>query len=268
MEPIPPLKEVQILFSIKQLYLLILLCASVSSCQGQNQKLVWSEEFNGQELNQDIWNFELGDGCPKLCGWGNNERQIYTTTNHRFEDGKLIIRANKEEDRYTATRITTQGKKSFQYGRIEARVKLPQGEGLWPAFWLLGNNITEVGWPRCGEIDVMEYVGKKPGEIFTSLHTQSSFGNTINTETKYIEGIEEGYHIFEVDWQETQISFAVDGTKVYTYQPEVYNEETWPFNQPFFLLLNLAIGGNFGGPNVDDTIFPQDYYIDYIRVYQ
>ena len=125
----------------------------------QERKLVWSDEFNGDVLDLTSWNFELGDGCPDLCGWGNNERQVYTKENHRLEDGKLIITAKKEGDRYTSTRITTQGKHEFQYGRMEARAKVALGQGIWPAFWMLGSDIKEVGWPACGEIDILEYVG-------------------------------------------------------------------------------------------------------------
>jgi len=243
-------------------------CAVYAAHAQEERTLVWAEEFDTPTLLSDVWNIESGDGCPTLCGWGNNERQIYTATNHRIENGTLIIQAQKKDEQYTATRINTKGMRAFQYGRIETRIKLPQGKGLWPAFWLLGENIDTVGWPQCGEIDVMEYVGKKPGEIFTSLHTQSSFGNTINTKTITCPDIEDGFHTFAVDWSEEKIAFYVDHTLEYTYQPPYHTKENWPFDQPFYLLINLAIGGNFGGPEVDDTIFPQEYIIDYIRVYQ
>ncbi|MEJ2584850.1 MAG: glycoside hydrolase family 16 protein, partial [Robiginitalea sp.] len=162
-------------------------------------QLHWSEEFEGTTLSGDTWNFELGNGCPELCGWGNNEAQVYTRANHRLEDGKLIITARKEDSFYTSTRITTQNKMEFQYGRIEIKANLPTGKGVWPAIWLLGSNIEEAGWPLCGEIDILEYVGKAPGEVFTSLHTQDSHGNTINTRTTQIEGIEDGYHLFALE---------------------------------------------------------------------
>jgi len=228
----------------------------------------WEEEFEGTELSGDTWNFELGDGCPQLCGWGNNEAQAYTRTNHRLEDGKLIITARKEDSLYTSTRITTRNKMEFQYGRLEARAKLPSGKGLWPAIWLLGSNIGEVGWPRCGEIDIMEYVGKAPGEVHTSLHTKDSHGNTINTQRTRIEGIEEGFHLYAMEWDPEQIEFFVDGQSVYRFAPEVRTEEVWPFDQPFYLIINLAVGGNFGGPQIDDSIFPQEFVIDYIRIYE
>jgi len=252
---------------MKKLLLLLIVTYHFSWAQQAERKLVWEENFNGSQLNESNWNFELGNGCPN-CGWGNNERQLYTTTNHRLKGGKLIITAKKEDSIYTSTRITTAGKKEFLYGRIEARVKLPKGQGIWPAFWMLGSNIKMVGWPKSGEIDIMEYVGKNPHTIYTTLHTQDSHGNSVNTKVTTFPEIEEGFHVFAIDWTKDKIEFLVDGISVYTFQPEVKNENTWPYNQPFYIIVNMAIGGNFGGPEVDDSIFPQEYIIDYIRVYQ
>jgi beta-glucanase (GH16 family) len=232
-----------------------------------DRELLWADEFDGNELDLSDWNYELGDGCPKLCGWGNNERQLYTRENHRLEDGKLIITARKEGDRYTSTRITTKDKEAFQYGRIETRAKLPVGEGLWPAFWMLGQNIDEVGWPRCGEIDILEYVGREPGEVFTTLHTAAGHGDNGSSKKTKFPDIEEGYHTYATEWTEEKIEFFVDGQSVYTFAPEDRSESVWPFDQPFYIILNLAIGGNFGGPEVDDSIFPQEFIIDYVRVY-
>ena len=234
-----------------------------------NRTLLWSDEFNGPGLDTTNWTFELGDGCPNLCGWGNNERQLYTRENHRVEDGFLTITARHEDDgRYTSTRIKTQGKQSFTYGRIETRAKLPVGEGLWPAFWALGENITEVSWPRCGEIDVLEYVGRAPGEIFTTLHTQAGHGDSGTGKTTPFPNIEDGFHRYAAEWTPERIEFFVDDESVYTFAPEELDDPAvWPFDQPFFLLLNVAIGGNFGGPGVDDSVFPQNYVIDYVRVY-
>lgn len=234
----------------------------------QDFQLVWEEDFNESELDMGVWNFETGDGCPWLCGWGNNERQIYTKKNHRIKDGLLYISAQKEGDRYTSARITTKGKKEFRYGKIELRAKLPLGKGLWPAFWMLGSDFTSVGWPRCGEIDILEYVGKEPEYIFTSLHTPASHGKTTNTRKDRVKGIEEGFHTYAVNWTAESIEFFIDGNSFYTFSPEIKNEDTWPYDKPFYMILNLAIGGNFGGPEVDDSIFPQDFIIDYIRVYQ
>ena len=248
-------------------YLLILV-ATISFAQTNKRKLVWEENFNDKILNETIWNFELGNGCPNLCGWGNNENQVYTKENHKLENGNLIIEAKKEGVLYTSTRITTKSKKEFLYGTIEARAKLPIGTGIWPAFWMLGANISEVGWPKCGEIDILEYVGKEPDFIFTSLHTQDSFGNTINTKKTNIPNIEDGFHIYSIDWNKDKIEFFIDAVSVYTFKPDIKNENTWPFNKPFYFIINVAIGGNFGGPTIDNEILPQQFEIDYIKVYQ
>lgn len=249
-------------------YLILLLVFNFALSQNKAKKLVWEENFDGNALDEKVWNFELGNGCPNICGWGNNESQIYTNENHKVANGFLTITAKYDGKTYTSTRITTKDKKEFQYGRIEARAKLPQGKGLWPAFWMLGSNISEVGWPKCGEIDILEYVGKDPGQVFTSLHTQDSHGNTINTKKTKIEDIEEGFHIYAIDWNKDQIAFYVDSNLVYTFKPEVKNENTWPYDQSFYFLINMAIGGNFGGPSIDNTVFPQEFSIDYIKVYQ
>ncbi len=229
--------------------------------------LIWEDDFDGTILNPTYWNFALGNGCPRLCGWGNNEPQIYTSTNHTVQDGLLTITARKEGDQYSSTRITTKGKVDVQYGRIEARMQLPTGKGVWPAFWMLGSNIDEVGWPLCGEIDIMEYVGREPDILHTTVHTESRHqGNGFSQETR-IPTIEEGFHVFAVEWTSEKMDFFVDDQKVFTFEPEEKTENLWPFDQPFYILLNLAIGGNFGGPEVDDSIFPQEYVVDYIRIY-
>ncbi len=251
------------------IYFLILFCYAANGQKQNNQwKEIWVEDFSDIALNEDYWNYEVGDGCPNLCGWGNNERQIYTKTNHQLKDGFLHITAKKSGDRYTSARITTKQKFEFQYGKIEIRAQLPRGKGLWPAFWMLGSNIEEVGWPLCGEIDVLEYVGKSPGEIFTSLHTMAGSGNKANTKTTSIPGIEEGFHLYSAIWSSQKIEFFVDRIRVYSFAPSKQTTETWPFDQSFYFILNLAVGGYFGGPEVDDTIFPQDFIVDYIKVYQ
>lgn len=247
---------------------LLIIIPNLCLSQNDSKKLVWEENFNGKTINEKTWNYELGNGCPQLCGWGNNENQLYTKENHAVKDGILTIAAKYDGKNYTSTRITTKGKKEFQYGRIEARAKLPLGTGLWPAFWMLGVKISEVGWPKCGEIDILEYVGKEPDYIFTSLHTQDSYGNTITTKKTKIETIEDGFHVYSIDWTKDKIEFFVDDNSVYVFEPEVKNKNNWPFNQPFYIIVNLAIGGNFGGPKINNSIFPQEFSIDYIKVYQ
>ncbi|UCE92804.1 MAG: glycoside hydrolase family 16 protein [Flavobacteriaceae bacterium] len=248
------------------LHFLFLFC--FYSLYSQDRELVWEEDFNGEDLDMASWNFETGDGCPHLCGWGNNERQIYTKKNHQVRDGLLFISARKDGETYTSAKITTKGKKEFTYGKIEVRAKLPLGVGLWPAFWMLGANIDQVGWPDCGEIDILEYVGKEPEYIFTSLHTRDSHGITVNTRKDIVKGIEEGFHTYAINWTEEGIEFLIDGNSFYTFSPVSKGPEIWPFDKPFYIILNLAVGGNFGGPEVDDSIFPQEFIIDYIKVYQ
>lgn len=253
---------------MKKYLFFVILVSSFSFAQKEERKLVWQEDFNGNSLDLLVWNYELGDGCPNICGWGNNERQVYTKDNHEIKDGFLIINTKKEANSYTSTRITTAQKKEFQYGRIEARAKVPTGNGIWPAFWMLGSNIKTVGWPKCGEIDILEYVGKEPKTVFTTLHTEDSHGNSINSKKTIIPDIEIGFHIYAIDWSEEKIDFFVDNKLVYSFNPKDKNEKVWPFNQKFYIILNVAVGGNFGGPNVDDTIFPQQFNVDYIKVYQ
>ncbi|MEL4306735.1 glycoside hydrolase family 16 protein [Joostella sp. CR20] len=241
---------------------------SQTSTTKDEYTLVWEENFDKPNLNEADWNFELGDGCPNNCGWGNNERQQYTKNNHRIENGNLIITAKKDGDNYTSTRITTRGKHEFLYGIIEAKAKLPTGKGIWPAFWMLGANIKDVGWPTCGEIDILEYVGKEPQTIYTTIHTKDTHGDHASSHKTIFENIEKGYHTYKMEWTPQKIDFYVDNKFVYSYNPEDKTIGNWPFFEPQYIIVNMAVGGNFGGPEVDDSIFPQEYSIDYIKVYQ
>lgn len=252
---------------MNKLSIIVLLTGIVCTAQVKKGKLIWEENFNGKALNEKVWNYELGNGCPNICGWGNNERQVYTKNNHKLADGKLVVTVKKDGETYTSTRITTAGTKEFKYGYIETRAKLPVGQGIWPAFWMLGSNIKQVGWPMAGEIDILEYVGKEPDQVFTSLHTKDSHGNTINTKKTEIKDIEEGFHTYAINWTEDKIEFFVDDMSVYTFAPTTKTTEVWPYSQPFYFIINVAVGGNFGGPEVDDKIFPQEFVIDYVRVY-
>ena len=252
---------------MKKISLLLLMAGTVCSAQVKKGKLVWEENFNGKTLNEKVWNNELGDGCPNVCGWGNNERQVYTTENHKLVDGNLVITAKKEGEKYTSTRITTAGKKEFKYGYMEARAKLPVGQGIWPAFWMLGSNIKQAGWPLSGEIDILEYIGREPHTAYTTLHTKANHGDHASSKKTPIADIENGFHTYGANWTAEFIEFYIDGKSVYKFEPKDKSVEVWPFNQPFYFIVNVAVGGNFGGPEVDDSIFPQEYTIDYIRVY-
>lgn len=253
---------------IKNIILAALISVNCCVAQKQKRKLIWQEDFKSHKLDESVWNFELGNGCPNICGWGNNEREFYTKENHQLTNGNLVITAKKEGERYTSTRITTKGKKQFQYGRIEARAKLPVGKGIWPAFWMLGSNSDEIGWPKCGEIDILEYIGKEPHTIYTTLHTQERHGDNGSSKKTNFPTIEEGFHVYAVEWTKDKMDFYVDEQLVFTFAPEAKTENSWPFNQPFYIIVNMAVGGNFGGPEVDDRIFPQQYTVDYIKVYQ
>ncbi|GAB1308096.1 hypothetical protein KH5_07790 [Urechidicola sp. KH5] len=245
--------------------LLLVICAS---CNVKTEQLIWEENFDTTVLNSENWSFDIGDGCPHLCGWGNNESQIYTNSNHSVKNGFLTITTRKEDSIYTSTRINSKDKFEFTYGRVEIKAKLPQGKGLWPALWMLGGNIDQVGWPKCGEIDIVEYVGRKPNNVFFSLHTADSFGNTINTQNSEIPAIEDGFHVYEINWTVDSISFFVDKKHLYTFNPSEKTEEIWPFDKPFYFVINTAVGGKFGGYDINNSVFPQEFIIDYIRVYQ
>lgn len=234
----------------------------------QSQEVIFEEHFNGDTLDTTVWNYERGDGCPDLCGWGNNERQIYSKNNVAVKDGHLVLMASYDGETYTSGKINTKDNLEFQYGIIEVRAKLAVGKGIWPAIWMLGNTISEVGWPKIGEIDIMEYVGKNPHEIHTTLHTPDSHGQSKNTKITTVKTIEDGFHLYKAHWTKDFIKFYIDDALVYTFSPELKNEDTWPFDKPYYLLLNLAVGGNFGGPEVDDTIFPQEFRIDYVKIYK
>jgi beta-glucanase (GH16 family) len=241
-------------------------------------KLVWSDEFNTNGLPDSAkWGYDLGDGCPKNCGWGNNEWQYYTASraeNARIEDGHLIIEAHKEAKggkNYTSSRMVTKHKGDWTYGKVEARIQLPKGRGVWPAFWMLPTDWAYGGWPASGEIDIMEAVGYKPDSIWGSVHT-TSFNHIQNTQVT--SGIEDNtisskFHVYAVEWDAEKIDFFYDGTKYQNFKNLHKGSAAWPFDRDFHVVLNIAVGGNWGGTmGVDETIWPQLMLVDYVRVYQ
>lgn len=234
--------------------------------------LVWADEFNGSSIDMNNWTFETGDN-----GWGNQELQNYTNgDNAHISDGKLIITARKVNDNklagsYTSTRMISLGKQEFTYGRIEIKAKLPSGTGVWPAIWMLGSNINTVGWPACGEIDIMEYVGFEPNVIHSTVHTPSGYAGNGNGSSTALETAEEDFHIYGLIWDKDKLQFYVDNQDniTHTYSPTNKTAENWPFDKPHFLILNIAVGGTWGGQQgIDNTIFPQTMEIDFVRVYQ
>jgi beta-glucanase (GH16 family) len=265
---------------------LILLRAAAAAClagglRAASPVLVWSDEFNqapGSQPDPSKWGYDLGVGNPP--GWGNNELETYTNSPNNVLvvadpnalDGKaLAIRAQDTNGSYTSARINTASTFTLTYGRMEARAKVPTGVGCWPAFWALGSNITTVGWPTCGEIDIMEWVGQTPSHIKGSLHANGYSGSqALNADCVLPnnQSYSDAYHVFAVDWYLDQIVFSMDGA-VYEVQAKsgIPAGSQWPFDAPFYILLNFAIGGNWPGPPNASTVFPQDYRIDYVRVY-
>lgn len=236
--------------------------------------LVWSDEFDGSALDESNWTPQIGGN-----GWGNQEAQYYTNRpeNLRVEDGCLVIEARKEQyeaNEYTSARIYSKGKREFTYGKLEARISLPSGGGLWPAFWTLGNR---GGWPNCGEIDIMEYVGNVPNRILGTLHTiKDKSGSRSSRAYTGLTNIENNFHVYGVEWTceekngKDVIRFYVDDV-VYSEQVEevIDDDEYWPFNRPNYFIINMAVGGTLGG-RIDDGIWasPRLMKVDWVRVYQ
>jgi beta-glucanase (GH16 family) len=265
--------------------LLVLACAPHPA----DWELVWSDEFDR-------------DGLPDPAKWvqeegfiRNQELQYYTVgrlENARVENGHLIIEARKEpfpnprhqpdaperrwqqrraQADYTSASLTTRGRAEWTYGRVEVRAKLPGGRGTWPAIWMLGSNIGEVGWPACGEIDIMEYVGHDPGVVHSYVHTRGynhTRGNGRGARLKLPEA-ETAFHVYAVEWTPEHLKFFVDDMNYFTLKNDGTGVDSWPFDAPHYLILNLAIGGAWGGQQgIDDSIFPQRFLIDYVRVYR
>ncbi|PKV50189.1 putative secreted protein (Por secretion system target) [Aquimarina sp. MAR_2010_214] len=240
---------------------LIIICPTVKS---QNWNLVWQDEFNNS-ISSD-WVFETGNGSS---GWGNNELQYYRRENATVENGKLVITAKKENfggHNYTSARMKTQGRKKFKYGKIEARIALPSGQGLWPAFWMLGSNITSVGWPACGEIDIMEHVNNAP-DIHGTIHWKDHNNNYASYGGHTAANVT-NYHVYSVEWNEKSITWFIDGNQYHITDISNGVNGTSEFHDNYFLLLNLAVGGNWPGFSVNNSKLPARMYVDYVRVYQ
>lgn len=257
---------------------LILLCALLAALAPvpalAQYTLVFEDEFDGAQVDPAKWQFQIGTGCPSLCGWGNNELQYYRAENATVAGGLLTITAKQESfggRDYTSARMRTQGLADFTYGKIEMRAKLPIGQGIWPAFWMLPTASPYGGWPVSGEIDIMEYVGQNPDEVFGTLHygdpnhTYSSSLTTLASDTFH-----DDFHVFGIEWEPNRITWTLDGVPYACKSHWVSSAAGYPapFDQPFHLLLNMAVGGNLPGPPDGSTVFPQQYVIDWVRVWQ
>ena len=261
----------------KSIFLILLFfgCFQLTNqISAQTYNLVWSDEFDGASINTSNWGYDTGGG-----GWGNGELQTYTNsaTNSYISNGSLVIKAiNTSGSNYTSARLKTQGKKSWQYGKIEARIKLPYGKGIWPAFWMLGNNITSVNWPKCGEIDIMEMIGGTPSatggdqRVFGTGHwyQDASVPHASYGLSKAINSgkLSDSFHVFSILWDKDKIMWFMDNVFFCSINttPSALSE----FSAPFFIILNIAVGGTWPGNPDGTTVFPQTMEVDYVRVYQ
>lgn len=231
-----------------------------------NYELVWSDEFNGNYLDTNTWNYEIGTGS---WGWGNNEQQYYTDRNIKVSNGTMKITAKREDYggmKYTSSRITTKNKKNFKYGKIEARIKMPKFKGVWPAFWMLGANQDSVGWPKCGEIDIMEAINDE-NLVYGTLHWFNDPGNN-NADSGSSVAVADRteYHVYGVEWTADKLRWYVDG-KVYRTM-DVSNDSFSEVRKEYFVIFNMAIGGQWPGYNIDETAFPATMEVDWVRAYK
>jgi beta-glucanase (GH16 family) len=258
---------------IKTAGLLVMLLAGAAYSYAQKaKKLVWSDEFNYTGLPDSVkWGYDVGGH-----GWGNHELQYYTKArreNARVENGHLVIEARKESmngKEYSSARLTTKGRGDWTYGRIDVRAKLPKGVGTWPAIWMLGS-VTPLKWPDDGEIDIMEHVGYDQGVVHASIHCKKYYHSigTQKTATTRVPDCSEAFHVYSLEWDAENISILVDNKPYFHFRNEHSDATAWPFDKPFHLLLNIAVGGDWGGQKgVDASVYPQQMLVDYVRVYQ
>lgn len=233
--------------------------------------MIWSDEFAGEELNEDYWTFETGNGQN---GWGNNELQYYRQDNTLLREGYLVIEAREENFagfNYTSSRLITLNKFDFQYGRIDIRAVLPEGQGLWPALWMLGTSIQQVGWPACGEIDIMEMIGGGPGRddtVHGTLHWSQNGEHVFTGDGITITGdnFQDAFHVFSIRWDAQQVRWYIDDQLFHSI--DITDPEMSEFHEPFFFIFNVAVGGNWPGSPDGSTVFPQRMIVDYVRVFQ
>lgn len=271
------------LIRVLSLSLLVLFISSFNiskTVAQQDWKLFWSDEFNGvkgSSVDSKIWKHDLGGG-----GWGNNELEFYTnSTKNTYQDGtgNLVIKAIKETTKdgcwygncdYTSGRILTKGTLERQYGRFEARIRIPKGQGLWPAFWMLGSNIGTTNWPICGEIDILENIGKEPKTVHGTIHGPGYSGaNGIGMPYSGDQDFSNGFHVYALEWEPEEIRWYVDGNLYQTRTPKDLPEGSkWVYDHEFFIILNLAVGGGWPGNPNSSSVFPQSMKVDYVRVYE
>lgn len=256
------------------LFLFALLVSNMSF--GQCEVLVWEDNFNDENLDLNNWEYELGNGCPNLCGWGNNELQDYTDSpdNVEVQNGTLRITARQAQGQtpeFTSARIRTKGLAAFRSGRIEARIKMPVGQGLWPAFWMLPEDYSYGGWPLSGEIDITEVLGQTAGETHGTIHYGAKWpmnqwqGNSLNLGGT---ALHDEFHVYSVEWKQDTIRWFIDEQLYSIKIDDNLGTFPWRFDKEFHIILNVAIGGNWPGYPDNSTVFPQQMLVDYVRVYQ
>lgn len=242
----------------------------------ESEETNWSDEFDGNSIDQSKWTVIVGNGCPEMCGFGNNEAQYYTNNkeNIRLEDGKLILEAHNDslgQNAFTSAKIISKDKGDWQNGILEIRAKLPEGRGTWPAIWMLPTLNRDMKWPADGEIDIMEHVGYNPGWVYGTIHTEK-YNHTKGTQkvdSVYIANASSEFHTFKVIWKEDQIDWFVDDQLFNSVTRNGEGRSGWPFDNRFHLIINLAIGGNWGGKHgIAKDIWPQRLVIDYVKVYK
>jgi beta-glucanase (GH16 family) len=260
------------------LILLLFFNGVLMAQQTMNWQLVWQDEFETEGLpDSQKWQYDTGDGCPQVCQWGNQEQQYYMSDrskNARVENGRLIIEAHKEKINnynYSSARLVTRSGASWKYGKIVVRARLPKGRGTWPAIWMLPESGLYGGWPESGEIDIMEHVGYIPDTVYGSVHTKTyhhSIG-TQKTKSININDAESEFHDYSIIWDEHKIDFLLDEQPYFTFHNEKNTHREWPFDQKFYLILNLAVGGFWGGKfGIDEQIWPQKMEVEFVRVYE
>ena len=245
--------------------------SSPGSYPGLN--LVWADEFSGASVNTANWNYEVGDGCPGVCGWGNNELEWYTEgENASIQNGALIIEARAESrggKNYTSSRMTTKTKKPFKFGRMDIRAKLPKGRGIWPAIWMMPQDNVYGGWPKSGEIDIMEFLGHETNKVYSTVHfgpgpASMNISKNITGSSPYCDS----FHVYSLVWETDRMRFYADDVLISDVKRTDLSGQVYPFNESFFFILNLAVGGNWPGNPDASTYFPQWLIVDYIRVFQ
>lgn len=249
-------------------------CTAQGSDSAGKPQLVWQDEFDGSSLDSSKWQVVEGDGCPANCGFGNNELQYYTAQNATVSKGLLTITGKKDSmggKAFTSAKLVTKGKGDWKYGRIEVRARLPKGTGTWPAIWMMPTLDRKTSWPRDGEIDIMEHVGYDHGTVHGTIHTEA-YNHRMGTQksaTIAVPDVSEVFHTYSLEWDEQALTWLIDGNEYLTLAKNDEGYEGWPFDHPYHLILNLAVGGDWGGKEgVDEHIWPQTFEIDYVRIYQ